>query len=329
MARELPPILQLVLKQITQANTSDRKVWTRLISAYARLMKRLEPQVKVIELIIKDNPEITRAQIQRTPEYNELIGAVEREVDDFSRYAKVEIETATQESVMLALAHLRQTYKQLGYTNVNIQAPDAMQFLENYLRPDGPLMQRIQLWSGHSADQVRKMILEGVSLGRNPRNIAAGIRRALGVGLSDALRTTRTAQLWSYREATRANYLANSDIVKGWIWFASLDERTCMSCLAMHGTVHPLTEALNDHHNGRCAMLPQLEGVDYGLENAEEWFKALPEAVKQQQMGKGKYNAYTDGLFQFSQLSKETEDIVYGVMRVETPLKELIEQTET
>lgn len=326
MAREIPPILQLVLKQIIQAQNSDRKAWARLIEAYMRLIKRLEPYVKAVEIVVKDNPNITRVKIQRTPEYAELIGALTSEVDDFSRFAKVEIESATQESVMLALAHLRQTYKELGYTNISIQPPDAGQFLADYLRADGPLMGRIKLWAGHTADQVKQMILEGVGLGRNPRAIAYDIRKALGVGLSDALRTTRTAQLWSYREATRANYLANSDIVKGWIWFATLDERTCMSCMAMHGTVHPLTEALNDHHNGRCAMLPLLDGVDYGLDDAKAWFDAQPEPAKQAQMGRAKYDAYTAGQFQFSQLSKIREDEVYGSMRVETPLKELINE---
>lgn len=326
MAREIPPILQLVLKQIIQAQNSDRKTWNRLIQAYARLMKRLEPYVKAVEVVVKDNPDITRVKIQRTPEYIELMGALTSEVDDFSRFAKVEIEAATNESVMLALAHLRQTYKELGYTNVSIQPPDAGQFLADYLLANGPLMGRIKLWAGHSADQVKKMIIEGVGLGRNPRAISADIRKALGVGLSDALRTTRTAQLWSYREATRANYLANSDIVKGWIWFAALDERTCMSCMAMHGTVHPLTEALNDHHNGRCAMLPQIEGVDYGLDDAQAWFDAQTEDAKRAQMGAAKYDAYTAGQFQFSQLSKIREDEVYGTMRVETPLKELVNE---
>ena len=153
MARELHPILHLVLRQIAQAQNSDRKAWARLIEAYMRLIKRLEPYVKAVEIVVKDNPNITRVKIQRTPEYAELIGTLTSEVDDFSRFAKVEIESATQESVMLALAHLRQTYKELGYTNISIQPPDrwAIHWLIIY-GADGPPMGRIKLWAGHTAD---------------------------------------------------------------------------------------------------------------------------------------------------------------------------------
>ena len=41
-------------------------------------------------------------------------------------------------------------------------------------------------------------------------------------------------------------------------------------------------------------------------------------------MGEGKYEAYSAGQFEFSQLSREKEDEVYGLMRTETPLKDLV-----
>ena len=34
------------------------------------------------------------------------------------------------------------------------------------------------------------------------------------------------------------------------------DDRVCCSCLALHGTEFPLDETLDDHPNGRCAMIP-------------------------------------------------------------------------
>jgi hypothetical protein len=41
-------------------------------------------------------------------------------------------------------------------------------------------------------------------------------------------------------------------------------------------------------------------------------------------MGQGKYDAYTAGKFQFDQLSKEYANDVFGTMRSETPLKDLV-----
>ena len=94
----------------------------------------------------------------------------------------------------------------------------------------------------------------------------------------------------------------------------------------MHGTVHPLTEPLNDHHNGRCAMLPYPYGQKVITLTGKDYFDNLPEADQIARMGKGRYQAYKDGLFQFDQLTRELDNDVYGLMRSETPLKELLNE---
>ena len=122
-------------------------------------------------------------------------------------------------------------------------------------------MGRIAQLAPYHANAIRDLFTEGVGLGWNPRKIALMIRRnGFGMSLTDALRMTRTAQIYSYREATRANYVA-SDVVTGWQWMAHVsDPRTCMSCIAKSGTVYPKGTPLNDHHNGRCTMLPVVLG---------------------------------------------------------------------
>ena len=319
-------ILTLFLNQQKKLDEFINSLLRNLIYTYAGVQRDLTPQINNIRLIIENNPDITVAQIKKTPEYIGLIDSVTNEVDDFSTYTKVELRTQTQGALALALVGLSEFYSFYDI-KANIVQPDAMQFLLDYLRPDGELMKRIELWAPNAAEMVSKSILEGVGLGRNPRVIARDISNALGSGLTDALRTSRTVQLYSYREATRMNYLANSDVVKGWIWLAALDDRTCMSCLSMHGTVHPLSESLNDHHNGRCAMIPLVTGTeDIIKQSGEEWFSQLAEAAQVKQMGQGKYDAYTAGKFQFNQLSKEYANEVFGTMRSETPLKDLVNE---
>ena len=317
-------ILTLFLNQQKKLDEFINSLLRNLIYTYAGVQRDLTPQINNIRLIIENNPDITVAQIKKTPEYIDLIDSVTNEVDDFSTYTKVELRTQTQGALALALVGLSEFYSFYDI-KANVVQPDAMQFLLDYLRPDGELMKRIELWAPNAADMVSKSIIEGVGLGRKPREIARDISNALGSGLTDALRTSRTVQLYSYREATRMNYLANSDVVKGWIWLAALDDRTCMSCLSMHGTVHPLSESLNDHHNGRCAMIPLVTGTeDIIKQSGEEWFSQLAEAAQVKQMGQGKYDAYAAGKFEFNQLSKEYANEVFGTMRSETPLKDLV-----
>lgn len=316
-------LLDLFLKQQSELSKQESAVIKRLIDNYGTLYKRLFPYIRNIQLILQANPDITVRQLKRMQEYQLLIEQVEGEVTDFSAYTRIELGTANIAISSLVAKHMLDFFNTFGINSKPISI-DAVSLLTNFLSPDGKLAGRIELWAPNTVKQVSNSIIDGVKLGRNPVKVAQDIRKAFGVGLSDAIRTTRTAQLWSYREATRLNYLNNKNIVKGWIWLASLDDKTCMSCINMHGTVHPLTESLNDHYNGRCAMIPVLDGVDYGLQNAEDWFNSLSEAQKIKQMGVGKYKAYSDGKFTFDKLSKLHNDVVYGDMLVETPLADLI-----
>jgi hypothetical protein len=150
------------------------------------------------------------------------------------------------------------------------------------------------------------------------------VREDLGVGLTDAVRMTRTLNLYTYREASRANYAANSDIVEGWYWLAKLDDRTCVSCVAQHGTQHPLTETLNDHHNGRCAPIPAIKGLPSPIEQTgEQWFEGLSEAEQRRIMGDKKWEALRDGKFALGDVTGTYDDPVYGPMRRARTLKEL------
>jgi hypothetical protein len=179
--------------------------------------------------------------------------------------------------------------------------------------------------------------VEGIALGYNPRKVAGIIEQELGQGLDWCLRTARTAQLYAYREGTRAAYLANPEIVTGWEWLATKDERTCMSCIAMDGTIHKADERLNDHHNGRCAMLPLVvDYADLGLnvprrsaeprQTASQWFAEQDEMMQKGMMGEAKWEAWKGGKFKLQDVTGEHTDRVYGPMRVERSLVDILGQ---
>jgi SPP1 gp7 family putative phage head morphogenesis protein len=322
----LEELFALIEKQHIEINKHDLATINRIINAYGQIYQRLMPYIRNIEFLIQLNEGMTVAALKRSAEYSALINFINRELADFIGFAKVELDTANTTAVQIAVAHVNDFFNTLGI-RPEIVTADAANVLINYLDPEGELVKRIGMWAPHVVDEVIQSLVQGINLGRNPRVIASDLRKAFGVGLTDALRTARTAQIYAYREATRLNYIANSDVVKGWIWFAVLnDDRTCMSCRAMHGTVHPLTEVLNDHYCGRCSELPYIEGVNYGLEDGEEHFNGLSESKQIELMGRGRWEAYKSGKFQFSQLSKIYDDPVYGDMRGETPLKDLLNE---
>ncbi len=154
------------------------------------------------------------------------------------------------------------------------------------------------------------------------------LKKALGIGLSRALTIARTETLRAHREATRASYQANKGLVGGWIWHSAADERTCGCCWAMHGTEHSLEEELDGHPNCRCAMVPILPGINFEVKPGVELFAGLTAEKQIRILGPAKWAAWKDGRFALGDLVGVKESSVWGSMRVERSLGDLI-GTET
>jgi hypothetical protein len=300
-----------------------------LIEAYARIDARARALAAPLIAEMEKNA-LTVGQLKRAEYYQQLIADTTRLLEEYRSYMGVEIRTVSKASIDAGLLESRRLVSMaLGsdklIATLNSINPAVIETLLGFLDPGGPLYKKLDNLPKWTAQQMADAIIEGVGLGRNPKTIAREITRTLGMGLTDSLRMMRTVQLWSYREATRANYIANGDVVKGWQWMAELDDLTCGSCIAQHGSIHTLEEPLNDHHNGRCAQLPVVIGSPAPLkESGQEWFDKRSAEQQNNQLGKSKAQAYRDGKFEFGKLSIEKMDDVYGNMRTEAPLIDLL-----
>lgn len=317
-------------KQFKRAlDKNDKAALNRLIDAYGRIYEKLQDKIQLLENLIEmENP--TAGQLVRREQYKALIAQVEDELTKYQTILADTIDATSRDAINFAARDtsrlLRAIGSEYGVDVTFARLPtEAVKTLLGFLAEDGPLFQRISELAPFTATKVAETIVDSVALGKGPREIARLIRDDLGGGLTDALRMTRTVQLWSYREATRANYAANSDIVEGWYWYAALDQEPCMACIAEHGTFHGLDETLDDHHNGRCTMLPAIQGFPNPVEQSgEEWFEGLGEAEQKKLMGPEFYDAWKGGAFELSQMAHKVEDAVYGNMTSTTPLWDLL-----
>lgn len=326
----MPDLLDIVAEFRAAMLRQDEAAVKRLVEVYGRSWKRLEALVNALaEKIGNEAP--TRGQVTRMMQYKSLQAQIEEELtglqaitrDMVSEQGALNVAAGERDAARLVGATLTGDARILpGYNRLH---PEAIINLLGFLDPQGPLYKRISQLAPTTTDYVLEKLLEGVTLGYNPTKTARAIRDAYGRGLTDSLRMVRTVQLYSYREANRASYVANSDIVEGWIWSAKLDGLTCLSCIAQHGTLHPLTETLNDHHMGRCAAIPKVTIFPAAIsETGEQWFYKQPEAIQRKMMGGGRYDAFKAGAFKFGELSDTHEDSVYGQMRSVTPLWKLL-----
>ena len=309
----------------------DTVALNRLISAYRDIYSRLSGDIDALTLQIASG-EYTATTVIKLDRYRDLIQQAAEQLRDFQGLTRAEIETAARLGLDLGSLQARQLLSVTARGDVSVTAAfralpkETLEQLMGFLDPAGPLYQRLALLAPTTVDGISAAILEGVAKGYGPKVLAGRIVNELGMGLTDALRMTRTTQLYSYREASRATYMANAEVMEGWQWFAQLDGSTCMSCVAQHGSIHPVTETLNDHHNGRCAMLPitKFYGPPLDTEQGRKWFGEQSETMQRQMMGAGKFDAWQEGKFDLSQMTTEKPNDVWGLMKNETTLKELV-----
>ncbi len=265
------------------------------------------------------------AGVRNTTEYKRLMERLAEKLSAWETYMTIAVPQIANGGIAMgaeAAAKLVEAYKiDATFRKLN---PAVIEKLLGYLNEGSPLFQRIGMMSSYYPGLIGDAIISNVALGKNPRFIADLLTNKLGMSLTDSMRTARTVQVWSYREANRASFLANSDVVEGWIWYATLDSECCMSCVVQHGTFHTNDEVLDDHYNGHCAMVPVVTKGDPGIGLGTDWFNELSESEQREKMGDARFEAWQDGKFTLDQMSKQHDEEVYGSMRTEASLKDLI-----
>jgi SPP1 gp7 family putative phage head morphogenesis protein len=127
----------------------------------------------------------------------------------------------------------------------------------------------IGLVEGESVAQIAAR-LRGTAAGRFADGTFETIRR-------DAVKVVRTAANHVVNDARQATYRANADIIKGYQWVATLDDRTCPICGGLDGQVFPLespkTRQPPAHINCRCSTVPVTKSFrELGLDADEPTF---------------------------------------------------------
>ncbi|KAB2347341.1 phage minor head protein [Actinomadura rudentiformis] len=185
---------------------------------------------------------------------------------------------------------------------------------------------------------MRRELVRGVTLGRNPRDTArrmlSNLEHAFNGGLNRALTIARTETLDAYRQAAAAAQEDSRGVLSGWIWLAKLDSRGCPACWAMHGTEHPLTEpGPLGHPQCRCSRAPRTKSWrDLGFDldepedlipDAETLFRALPREQQLQIMGAARLALFDQGAIAWRDLARRRSNDGWRDDFAVTPVRDL------
>jgi SPP1 gp7 family putative phage head morphogenesis protein len=175
--------------------------------------------------------------------------------------------------------------------------------------------------------QVRLGVAQGETVGQMVRRIRGKATGRRGVYDGGVLQTStrnatalvRTAVAHVNTLARERFYDANSDLIKGYQYTATLDARTCLECAPLDGRVYGAGEfrpALPQHFNCRCMYVPVVKSwKELGLDIEEapegtrasmngqvpatltyqQWLAQQSTAVQNDVLGKGRAELFRAG----------------------------------
>ena len=333
----------------------DRAASNVLTRRYGELWKRIRREIETLTRRYYDalaaGEATSPSWVYRLDRLQRLQRQVETEIRAFARFADTRIQVEQWSAVDAAQRHahdltriaLGRAARPLGFdteiaTVWNRLPNAAIADLVGFLHDGSPLKTLLDELGPGAAESVGQELVNGLGLGLSPREVANHVRKSFGGDLVRALRVSRTETLRAYREATARAFRANDDIVSKWVWHATPDTRTCAACWAMHGTIHPLTERLDDHPNGRCSMVPLTQSFDdigrrYGVDLSGipetraritpgvELFDQLSREKQIAILGPAKYNAFASGEITLNDVVGRTFSTKWGSHRYERSLK--------
>lgn len=318
----------------------ERAAASEMVRYYGNIWQNLDRKITAVVEAYYADPTRSTSWLYRLDRLTSLRSQTEEQIRAFVNFTEQKIKAEQLYMAESAQQHAAELIR-LGLgtpppgwsTTFNRLPIGALTELIGYLQDGSPLRSLLDGLVGEAGQAVADGLVQGLALGLNPRQVARNIRKALGGNMVRALRIARTEVLRSYRESTRRNYQANSELVKGWIWQSSRNERTCAACWSLHGSTHSLDEPMSDHPNGRCSQLPWVKSWEElgfsglkesaPIEDGATAFEKLTDGQQFNVLGPAKFTAYKSGQITLKDLVGRKSSRKWGVMHYEKSLREL------
>jgi len=148
----------------------------------------------------------------------------------------------------------------------------------------------------------------------------------------DAAKIVRTVVQHTNNQAAQQTFKNNSEVVKGWVYVATLDSRTCPVCFSQSGKSFPLGSGPlpPQHISCRCFQTPDIMswkelGIDReefppamrasssGLVSADisfgDWLKTQDKATQAELLGKSRQKLFTAGGLKLDKFTDQSGEL--------------------
>lgn len=285
--------------------------------------------------------EVSLGQLYRIERYEMLLVELQKSTERYAlRVAAPRIEGLQSDSAWLAQEHAARTERVLlgdelagRFETRFVMIPEgAIENLSGVMRDGGELATYLrETLSKANVESVRKALAEGLGTGLNPREVGRIAAKASGVGLQRSTLIARTEMLRTYRESQRERW-ASTGVVQAYRRTAAVNERTCLGCIAMDGTIFQMHEELNDHPGGRCTAIPVFvvngEVLMPPMQTAQSWLAEQPDATQVEVMGPARWAAWKRGDVEINQMAQYRPNERFGGAWVPRNVSDIVEGGE-
>ncbi len=329
------PSQSIIIKQMRALQERlarrEESQFDQMAKRWLQVENALEGQMSALALSIQNaalaGTPLSLEQIRRLDRYAALLSQARSEVDKYTAYAEKVIrdeQRAVIEAGWKSAVEAVQAARPNDWQEFITRLPSRS--VENMigLAGDGsPLATLLKEAYGDAVRGVDLALVRAMAEGWNPNKTARAMADGLAGGLDRALLIARTEQMRAYRESTRMGY-QSSGIVKQYKRMASKSVRTCVACLVADGTVYDVESDFEEHPNGRCTLVPVVDGVEMpNWESGASWLEKQDAETQKTIMGP-LYDPWITGQIELQDMVSRHEDATWGAYLRPTALKDLM-----
>jgi len=284
-------LLRLVARYRGQLQQREQQTAQTLTAAHAQMTQEIQPHLEQLyrDVNTKQQDDDGEKTIPLSWLYEgnrlESLGQfIRRQVEHFAMFAQITVSQVQQWATTLG-NQVASLFMKVAQPDISVQ-PAHPSVLSNALSgAKDKIVGLFGTFGKDASDGINDALYTGLLLGSSARGIAERITQVLDVPRWRSLMIAATEMYQTYNSTLLENYRTNAHVITGWIWICKFDG-SCAACVALHGTIHSLSETLHDHCYGKCTPAGYHDGMDLP-QRGVDWFYEQDEAVQREVMGTG------------------------------------------
>lgn len=270
----------------------------------------------------------TATQIWRSQRYVRLRAQIEQQVFAYRNYANQLIATEQAQAINMAINHsvalINTVALDVGATVDFDRLPvEAVQAIIGQSGNGSPLAAILADASKAGEDAVRRQLITGLALGKNPVELARAVmKQGIGTTFTRVSTIYRTEMLRAYRYTSLESY-KRSGVVTGYKRMSARDSNCCLGCILSDGQEYELESDFDEHPSGRCVPVPIVKGYPLNIGTGAAWFQRQNEATQRTMLGKARYALWQDDKIELADMVTRIDNPTWGGALVPTTVEEL------